>query len=319
MKLIAEKGNPSSEEIRAAIAAGDEAFFAEESELSVATSTATSSASTSATDVPAASNSNSPTSTSHGTASQSPEGSMDRVVEATSSPESSHPSPTGGERKASSQSDEAPVLCLPANPANADVNRKRNASQADLDTHPADSSPRRASLRARAVKAQTRQANQVNARRAAFSKAVLDVGDICNLKIEGNVLGATDMRNVPVAVTQVKASRTADQPPTYKIASQKGYLKGYFQRQRLDHIPSVTMEIMGINLTDPRMEHDLTDAQASALFNVSGGGAVCGCTAKDCATNPRCTCNKKRKFCTTKCHGGRGNNPHCTFCPPSNP
>lgn len=127
------------------------------------------------------------------------------------------------------------------------------------------------------------------------------------------------MPNIPVAVSLVQPSSTADLPPKYKIATRDGFLKGYFHRERLVHVPSVTMGIMGIDLESPGMKHDLSDAEASALFNASGGGAVCGCKDNDCASNNRCTCYKRGQFCTSKCHGGRGINPNCTFCPPSHP
>jgi len=222
--------------------------------------------------------------------------------------------------QASSAPNEAPVLCQPISAANEDAARKRGASEAGLETHPSDS-PGRALLRAGAVAAVTRQAKQVNARRAAHSKAVLEVGDVCNLKIEGNVLGATDMPNVPVAVSLVRSSGAEGGPPThtYKVASRDGFIKGYFQRDRLDYVSSVTMEIMDINFNKPGMKHDLTDAQASALYNVSGGGSMCGCKKADCASSNLCGCRRKNKFCTTKCHGGRGKNPNCTDCPPAHP
>ena len=209
-----------------------------------------------------------------------------------------------------------PLLCQPVSPADAD-SRKRDASEASLDTDPSDISPRRSALRARAAASQAEQARRLNSKRATFTKPFLEKGDICNLKIDGNVRGATDMPNIPVAVSLVQPSKNTDVPPKYKIATRDGFLKGYFQRDRLVHYPSTTMEIMGIDLESPKMRHDLSDALASALFNASGGGASCGCKVKDCATNKKCTCNCRGQFCTSKCHGGRGKHPNCTLCPPS--
>lgn len=285
MKLVAEKGNPSKDEIRAAIEAGDQAFFAQEAELA-----------------------NIDAGPAEGVAGSDQSSEERSALERVDQPPS---------EASSSAPNDAPVLCQPAIPANEDVTaRKRGPSEAGFETHPSDS-PRRAALRAGAVAAATRQAKQVNARRAAHSKAVLEVGDVCNLKIEGSVRGATDMPNVPVAVCLVRSSRTEGVPPSYQVASRDGFLKGYIQRDRLDHVPSITMEIMDINFNKPGIKHDLTDAQASALFNVSGGGSKCGCKKTDCASSNLCLCRKKNKFCTTKCHGGRGKNPHCTYCPPS--
>ena len=124
------------------------------------------------------------------------------------------------------------------------------------------------------------------------------------------------MPNLPVAVATVQIRRPG-QPPVYIVASKDGYLKGTYHRDRLVHVPKVTMAIMGIDLEKEGMRRNITDAQASNLYNMSGGGSVCKCTRADCATSSSCSCRKKNKFCTSKCHGGRGNNRLCAFCPPS--
>ena len=191
---------------------------------------------------------------------------------------------------------------------------KKRAATTDTDNF----SPTRASIRKTVEASKRKQAEQVNKSRLKTAKFTLDVGDMCNVVVEGNTRAATDFLKVPVLVVSVRVSATTSHT-SYQIASRDGYLKGWYQRERLVHHPGLTATLMGIDVNVPDFKKNLDVNTASALFNVGGGCKPCECQLTNCATNGRCTCMEKKQFCTTKCHKGRGVNKKCTLMPPPPP
>ena len=175
-----------------------------------------------------------------------------------------------------------------------------------------DSSPHRAALRNTIALAQEKQAEQINRKRGTLTKENLEVGDICNIKVEGNIRAATDQPNIPVMVTAVICAPT--KASRYAVATKDGYLKQKYYRQDLLHFPNLTKEIMGIDVDKEGFKRELTVQSASAMFNVLGGSAFCGCIKNDCRTSSRCICKQLGRLCSSKCHKGRGNNLKCTMC-----
>jgi len=93
----------------------------------------------------------------------------------------------------------------------------------------------------------------------------------------------------------------------YSVASKHGSLEGKFERERLEHCPGLDMKMMSIDLNADGFRSKLQVHQASALFNKSGGGSFCKCEKRECSTNTNCTCKIYGRFCSSKCHKGRGN------------
>lgn len=179
--------------------------------------------------------------------------------------------------------------------------------------------PYRSMVRKEMVKATRKQADQVNARRQKITKVKLDVGDVCNVRVEGNVRAATDLAFLSVVVTEVYAypqKATGMVAYKYQVACKKGYLKGKYLREQLFHLENRSAVLLGIDTTQKGFGSNLEIKDASAMCNVLGGGYSCKCAKKDCATNGRCKCKQNNSFCTSKCHGGRGNNKICTLRPP---
>lgn len=192
--------------------------------------------------------------------------------------------------------------------AGTDSSFSTSPSNGDPEVHESDINDETAQIRAKMRVAQRHSAKQVNDRRSksAYSQT-LAVGDICNVKVEGNVRAATDAPYVPVAITAVHVTPSG-KSVKYSVASKHGHLQGKFTRERLEHCPGLDMKIMSIDLKAACFKRKKLEVhQASALFNKSGGGSFCKCEIRECSTNPNCTCKYYGRFCTSKCHKGRGN------------
>ena len=186
-------------------------------------------------------------------------------------------------------------------------------TRASASTHHQSDTPRRGEIRRTMAALQEKQARQINKKRKSSAYVeVLNVGDVCKIKVEGNTRAATDHAYLPVMVTQRKQSRSK-KSTTYQVASRDGYLLGWYPRENLDLDPLWTAEMAGIDINADGFKSGLTIATASALYNVSGGATTCQCKS-DCATNGRCTCKRAGNYCTSKCHGGRGKNVKCNNC-----
>jgi hypothetical protein len=161
-----------------------------------------------------------------------------------------------------------------------------------------------------------KQAAKVNKYRGKNFKEHLDVGDICLIRIEGNTRAATDKSAIIVMVTQVHVYRSRTDCSLlqkYQVCTKDGYLKHLQDRSTLEFQPNVTGDLMGIDISIPNFQTDLSVTDASRLFNMLGGSVFCKCTT-DCAKNKNCKCKKQGTLCSSRCHGGRGNNKFCTWC-----
>lgn len=115
-----------------------------------------------------------------------------------------------------------------------------------------------------------------------------------------------------VCVTDVRTTLSGD--TNYIVACRVGYLKGTYQRNRLIPLPLRTASLMGIDPKAEGFKSGLSLSDASKTLNGSHGGSFCSCKT-DCAKAPNCSCRKLGLPCTTKCHGGRGNNKCCSLLP----
>jgi len=204
----------------------------------------------------------------------------------------------------------------PSTPSMSTRGAKKRASKRNLtDAAEEELTPARYAIRQKISTAKKKQADQVNARRMRLAKLTLEEGDICNVVVEGNVRAATDFHQLPVVVVDIRTSETTSHT-SYKVASRDGFIKGRFQRERLIHAPLLTATLMGIDITKAGFLDELDVSQASSLFNVLGGAKSCECTKGDCAKSGTCRCKKKGRFCTSKCHKGRGMNTKCTLVKP---
>lgn len=214
-------------------------------------------------------------------------------------------------------------LDLVSTPPSSSSRKSKNNTESTvtfkLNVHKSDIETDTAQMRATMFEAQKHSAILVNKRRSktAYSQQ-LKVGDICNVRVEGNVRAATDSKNVPVMIISIMTSPTG-KSVKYSVASRDGHLKETFPRDRLEHCPNLDEKLMEINVSKEGFKSGLEVHEASALYNVSGGGGSCGCEKLDCSKNNKCKCNKRGRYCTTKCHKGRGKNPNCKLCPPSPP
>ena len=179
--------------------------------------------------------------------------------------------------------------------------------------------PTRGAIRDEVFKFTKAQAKQVNNRRAKFFKELLEVGDICNVKLEGKIRGAEGPKYLPVAVMEVITTRKG--VTTYRVATKHGYLIRKMQRQELHHMPLFTKDLLSIDeMSSDFCIAGLTEQVAVSLYSVVGVTGKCRCTG-DCASpQTRCGCRAKGIFCTSKCHGGRGSigDKKCTLRPPPN-
>ena len=177
--------------------------------------------------------------------------------------------------------------------------------------------PIRGAIRDEVFKCTKAQAKQVNNCRAKFFKELLEVGDICNIKLEGKIRGAEGPKYLPVAVMEVITTRKG--VTTYRVATKHGYLTCKMQQQELHHMPLFIKELWSIN----EMSSDfrivgMTEQVAVSLYSVVGVTGKCRCTG-DCASpQTRCGCRAKGIFCTSKSHGGRGSkgDKMCSLRPP---
>jgi len=176
--------------------------------------------------------------------------------------------------------------------------------------------PRRGEIRVQVAAAQKKQAESVNKKRIRSGYVVdLEIGSVCRIKVEGNTRAATDHPTIPVIVTSCRNSKL--QLNSYTIASRDGHLAGWYARENLEYEPIWNAKMIEIDINQDGFKKDLTIPQASALYNQGGGATTCKCQTTNCATNSRCKCMFASNYCTSKCHGGRGNNMLCTNCPPA--
>jgi hypothetical protein len=179
--------------------------------------------------------------------------------------------------------------------------------------------PNRGAIRDEVFKCTKAQAKQVNNRRAKLVKELLEVGDICNVKVEGKIRGAEGPKYLPVAVIEVIT--TDKGTTTYRVATKHGYLIRKMQRQELHHMPLFTKELLSIDeMSSDFRTAGLTEQAAVSLYSVVGVTGKCRCIG-DCASpKTRCGCRVKGIFCTSKCHGGRGSkgDKNCSLRPPPN-
>jgi hypothetical protein len=170
-----------------------------------------------------------------------------------------------------------------------------------------DDSPGRKEIRKDVLKAKIKTAQSVNAGRkkkadaAGVTKKILEVNDICTLRLEG-VIKST-FRHLPVLITEVVSGTK------YVLATKHGYLKGFFRKEQLDYRENYTADILQINLTNLDRDKPLSVQQACMAF---GGHASCSCQG-DCSKISRCSCRAAGTFCTSLCHRGRGSNKTCTL------
>ena len=174
----------------------------------------------------------------------------------------------------------------------------------------------------RAGRGQERQAIRCNRGRGREYKEVLEENDICLVNIPAKVRGATDKKCIAVMVTQVipyTNPRTNVTNYRYKCLTSKGYLNKNMDRSALEYRPSLTADLMGIDVNTADKNTKLSLEQANNQINQLGGAkerqkvVACRCTT-DCSKSQNCGCRKARITCTSKCHGGRGGNIYCQLC-----
>jgi hypothetical protein len=180
--------------------------------------------------------------------------------------------------------------------------------------------PGRGAIRSQVFLSTKAQAKQVNSRRKKFFKEVLEIGDICNVHLEGKIHGAEGPKYLPVAVMEVTTSQKG--ATTYRVASKHGFLIRKYQRQELHFMPLLTKELLGINesYVDFR-QTPMTEQIALSLYSVVGVTGKCKCTGDCASSGSKCSCKSKGIFCTSKCHGGRGSKgaKKCMLRPPVSP
>ena len=165
--------------------------------------------------------------------------------------------------------------------------------------------PGRGAIRSQVFQSTKAQAKQVNSRRKKFFKEVLEIGDVCNVHLEGKIRGAEGPKFLPVAVMEVATSPKGAK--AYRVASKHGYLIRKYQRQELHFMPLLTKELLGINesYVDFR-QTPMPEQIALSLYSVIGVTGKCKCTGDCASSGSKCSCRSKGIFCTSKCHGGRG-------------
>ena len=172
-------------------------------------------------------------------------------------------------------------------------------------------------LRAKVFKSTVTQAKEVNKRRFRWSKDILNVGDICKIKLEGKIRGAKGPKYLPVAVTEVSVTRKGN--TVYEVATKHGILNRKYQRQELHYMPLLTKGLLSIDEeSDLFHEKPISQQTALSLYSIVGITGKCKCK-RDCgAPGSKCSCRAKGIFCTSKCHGGRGTKGYvkCTLYPP---
>ena len=136
-------------------------------------------------------------------------------------------------------------------------------------------SPNRSVMEKIAAEYQKRQADSVNRNRAKVTKAILEVGDVGSIKVQGNTRGATDHPWLPIMVTFVRL--VSENNYMYTLCTQHGYLTGEFVRGDIYPNEHITAEILKINPMKPNFMTNLTVAKASQYYNALGGATFCKC------------------------------------------
>ena len=178
-------------------------------------------------------------------------------------------------------------------------------------------SPNRAVIRANVFKSTVAQAKEVNKRRTRLNKEILDLGDICNLQVEGKIRGATGPNYLPVTITDESRARRGNM--MYTVATKHGILDRKYQHQELFYMPLLTKDLLSIDEgSDLFREKRISEQTAVSLYSVVGVTGKCKCKGDCGAPGSKCSCKTKGIFCTSKCHGGRGTKGDlkCTFHPP---
>jgi len=177
-------------------------------------------------------------------------------------------------------------------------------------------SPNRGQIRANVFKSTVAQAKEVNNRRTRLTKDILDLGDICNLQVEGKIRGATGPNYLPVTITDVSKTRRGNM--MYTVATKHGILDHKYQHQELFYMPLLTKDLLSIDEgSDLFREKRISEQTAVSLYSVVGVTGKCKCKGDCGAPGSKCSCKIKGIFCTSKCHGGRGTKGDlkCTFRP----
>ena len=167
-----------------------------------------------------------------------------------------------------------------------------------------------------AVKGQHAQARRVNVARGVGFKEELDVGDICLIRMEGNERASTDKLMIPVMVCAVKPYTSPKSKIVhfnYQVCTKHGVIDKLQGRSRLEYQEHLTAELMGIDVKAEGSLKKMSVIDASACFNVLDGTTKCRCVSVDCSTCVACKCNKFKRPCSSRGHGGRGNNPHVVY------
>jgi hypothetical protein len=201
-----------------------------------------------------------------------------------------------------------------ANDEDSYVSNDNNGSD-DEETDEAMRLQHKENCRVKASQGQEKQARRVNASRSNDYKEILEVGDICLIRIEGTTKAATDKGAICVKVTRVRpyTSPTNGLSYRYRVCTRDGYIDKLQLRNTLEYQEQLTAEIMGIDETKEDFLTGLSVTEASKRYNVLGGSSVCRCLT-DCSKRASCSCRKLGNFCSTRCHGGRGKNIYCTLC-----
>jgi hypothetical protein len=104
----------------------------------------------------------------------------------------------------------------------------------------------------------------------------------------------------------------------YKCCTEHGIIQGTLGREQLNPVPHMEAAGIGVNYDALDKTKFITLTEAGQLYTpLSGKLSNCRCRKNDCSRSKYCSCRKMGKFCTTLCHGGNGNNPHCRNCPPA--
>jgi hypothetical protein len=81
-----------------------------------------------------------------------------------------------------------------------------------------------------------------------FFKDIREVGDICNVQLEGNICGAEGPKYLPVAVMEETTSQKG--VAMYRVATKHGFLLRKYQWQELHFMSLLTKALLSIEETN---------------------------------------------------------------------
>lgn len=90
---------------------------------------------------------------------------------------------------------------------NTPISSRHTSMESYEDNNKYGDTPAKGSIRAKIFQCSVAQAKQKNNRGTKRSNDALDVGDICNVEIEGKICGAQGGKYLPVAVMEVLHSQ----------------------------------------------------------------------------------------------------------------